>query len=99
MLPEEQDKLQNKKLLYAMLIVVSAILFPVILNYGGVTEIQGIHNLFLTISLVFILSLAYIIYFKQNYRTLAFWVWVVICILFIVSSLLYIYLIVFSDKL
>lgn len=96
---KKQEKLENKKLVFAIAIVAGAILLPIILNHGEVTELQSIKHLFYTISFVFVLSLGYVLYFKQNYKTLAFWVSVVISILFVVCSVLYYYLITSTSHL
>lgn len=93
---EYQDNLQNSKFLSTLLIVVNISLLLLLLNYGDVTEDQSIQNLFFSICFTFTLCLTYVIYYKQNYKTLSFWVLIVTSILFVISTLLYIYLISYT---
>lgn len=93
---EQEGELQNSKFLSTLLMVVNIFLLLFFLNYGYVTEDQSIHYLFLAICFVFALNLTYVLYYKQNYKTLSFWVLMITSILFIISTLLYLYLIFYT---
>jgi len=88
----EQQKFRNHKLLSIILIAINILLLIAFLNYGYVTENQSIHNLFICICFVFIMSLSYVLYYRQKYRTVSFWILIVVSGIFVIATLIYLYI-------
>ncbi|MFC6100341.1 hypothetical protein [Olivibacter domesticus] len=82
----------NNKAISAFLIGLNFVLLIAYLQYGFVTEDEGIRNLYLSIVYIFITCLASCIYYRQNYKTALFWITIVVSILFVIATLFYMYI-------
>lgn len=84
------------KMLSTGLIVVNFLLLLFLLNYGYVTEDRSMLNIYIMIAYCFGSSLIFTIYYRQNYKTLAFWIMVVSTLLFLMATALYLYFLALS---
>ncbi|GGH23553.1 hypothetical protein GCM10011418_30850 [Sphingobacterium alkalisoli] len=81
----------NNKAISLVLFAINFLLLMTYLSYGFVTEDEGIRNIYIGIVYTFVGSLAFSIHYKQNYKTFAFWITVIVSIIFIIATLLFLY--------
>jgi len=81
---------QQRKVKIILFAIIISLLIALVFN-GNIDENIRVYSAYGIFAFAFIATLIYTIYYKKNSRTLAFWLTIVLGILFILITLLYIY--------
>lgn len=87
----------SNKAISALFIFINFILLLSVLYQGDVEEDDAIRNFYMLIVYIFVSSLVFSIYYRQNRKTFSFWLTAVLAVVFILSTLLYMYFLALAN--